>query len=129
MSDHEPSIVGFLCNWCSYAGADSAGGRKHEYPAGFRIIRTMCSGRVDLQMVLKAFADGADGVAICGCHFGDCHYQEGNHKAARRIKLLKKMLPDLGIDPQRLRLEWISASEGDKFVAVVKEMSAQLQGR
>jgi len=121
MSEHEPNIVGFLCNWCSYAGADLAGDRKLLIPAGFRSIRVMCSGRVEPQMILKAFAEGADGVAIFGCHFGDCHYKEGNHKAFSRYHLLRPLLAGMGVEPERFRLEWVSASEGQRFADVVNE--------
>ena len=125
MSTFEPNIVGFLCNWCSYAGADAAGGRKLEVPPNFKVIRVMCSGRVEPQMVLDAFAKGADAVAIFGCHFGDCHYKEGNRRALARYNLLNQTLADLGINPKRLRLEWISASEGTKYVEVGKEVVQQ----
>ena len=127
MSQFEPKIVGFLCNWCSYAGADSAGNRKMTYPAAFEVVRIMCSGRADPQLVLKAFAEGADGVAIFGCHPGDCHYKEGNYKALARYQLLRRLLPDLGIPAERLRLEWISASEAGRFVDVVNEFYASLK--
>jgi F420-non-reducing hydrogenase iron-sulfur subunit len=119
----EPKIIGFLCNWCSYAGADLAGVSRIQYPPNIRIIRVMCSGRIDPAFVLEAFKDGADGVLVGGCHLpSDCHYISGNFKALRRITLLKNVLKDLGIEPERLRLEWISASEGDKFAAVVRDM-------
>jgi F420-non-reducing hydrogenase iron-sulfur subunit len=119
----EPKIIGFLCNWCSYAGADLAGVSRIQYPPNIRIIRVMCSGRIDPAFVLEAFKDGADGVLVAGCHLpSDCHYMSGNFKALRRINLLKKVLKDFGIEPERLRLEWISASEGDKFASVVKSM-------
>jgi F420-non-reducing hydrogenase iron-sulfur subunit len=127
MSDHEPIIVGFLCNWCSYAGADLAGDRKLPVPETFRAVRVMCSGRVEPQMVLKAFVEGADGVAIFGCHLGDCHYQEGNHRAMSRYALLRQTLPALGIDPARFRLEWVSASEGQRFADVVNGFFAELR--
>jgi len=126
MSGFKPKIVGFLCNWCSYAGADSAGNRKMTYPAEFEVVRIMCSGRADPQLVLKAFSEGADGVAVFGCHPGDCHYKEGNYKAFTRYHLLRKLLPDLGIPAERLRLEWISASEAGRFVEAVKEFHARL---
>jgi F420-non-reducing hydrogenase iron-sulfur subunit len=119
----EPKIIGFLCNWCSYAGADLAGVSRIQYPPNIRIIRVMCSGRIDPAFILEAFKDGADGVLVAGCHLpSDCHYISGNFKAERRIILLKKVLEELGIEPERLRLEWISASEGDKFAAVVRKM-------
>ncbi|TES84483.1 hydrogenase iron-sulfur subunit [Candidatus Aerophobetes bacterium] len=115
----EPKIVGFCCNWCSYAGADLAGISRKQYAPNIRIIRVMCSGRVDPAFILKALEVGADGVLVAGCHPGDCHYMAGNYKAARRISLLKKMLEQLGIDKERVRLEWVSASEGAKFAEVV----------
>jgi F420-non-reducing hydrogenase iron-sulfur subunit len=122
----EPKIIGFLCNWCSYAGADLAGVSRIQYPPNIRIIRVMCSGRIDPAFILEAFKDGADAVLVAGCHLpSDCHYISGNFKALRRITLLKKLLQDLGIEPERLRLEWISASEGDKFAAVVRDMVDQ----
>jgi len=124
----EPRIIGFLCNWCSYAGADLAGVSRIQYPPNIRIIRVMCSGRIDPAFVLEAFKDGADGVLVAGCHLpSDCHYISGNFKAMRRINLLKRVLKDFGIEPQRLRLEWISASEGDKFAAVVRSMVEDLK--
>lgn len=122
MNEFEPKIVGFLCNWCSYAGADSAGTARKSYPPNVQVIRVMCSGRVDPQFVVKAFKEGADGVLILGCHPGDCHYKEGNYKTLRRYHLLKKMLKQLGIDERRIRLDWVSASEGEKFVEVIKDM-------
>ena len=119
----EPRIIGFLCNWCSYAGADLAGVSRIQYPPNVRIIRVMCSGRIDPAFVFEAFKDGADGVLVAGCHLpSDCHYISGNFKALRRINLLRRVLKDYGIEPERLRLEWISASEGDKFAAVVRDM-------
>lgn len=124
----EPKIVGFLCNWCSYAGADLAGVSRIQYPPNIRIIRVMCSGRVDPVFVLEAFKNGADGVLVAGCHLpSDCHYLSGNFKAQRRIDLLKEVLGQFGIEPERLRLEWISASEGDKFATVIKDMTEQIR--
>jgi F420-non-reducing hydrogenase iron-sulfur subunit len=124
----EPKIIGFLCNWCSYAGADLAGVSRIQYPPNIRIIRVMCSGRIDPAFVLEAFKDGADGVLVAGCHLpSDCHYISGNFKALRRITLLKDVLRDFGIEPERLRLEWISASEGDKFAAVVRDMVDEIK--
>jgi F420-non-reducing hydrogenase iron-sulfur subunit len=124
----EPKIIGFLCNWCSYAGADLAGVSRIQYPPNIRIIRVMCSGRIDPAFVLEAFKDGADGVLVAGCHLpSDCHYISGNFKALRRIVLLKKVLKEFGIEPERLRLEWISASEGAKFAAVVRDMTEEIK--
>ena len=126
--DFEPKIVGFLCNWCSYAGADLAGVSRIQYPPNIRIIRVMCSGRIDPVFVLEAFKNGADGVLVAGCHLpSDCHYISGNFKALRRMSLLKVVLEQFGIEPERLRLEWISASEGDKFAAAVKDMVNRLK--
>ena len=123
----EPKIVGFLCRWCSYTGADLAGTSRMQYPASLAAIRVMCSGRVDPTFVVKALADGADGVLIAGCHPGDCHYLEGNYKAMRRYPLLLNLLDQFGIERERVRLEWISASEGEQFAAVVKDMTEQLR--
>ncbi|MEW6230900.1 MAG: hydrogenase iron-sulfur subunit [Chloroflexota bacterium] len=119
----EPRIIGFLCRWCSYQGADLAGTSRRHYPSNMVPVRVMCSGRVDPTFVLKAIADGADGVLICGCHPGDCHYQSGNFNAMRRYPLLMKALEQFGIEKERVRLEWISASESEKFALVVKEMT------
>ena len=119
----EPRIVGFLCRWCSYQGADLAGVSRIKYPPNVIPIRVMCSGRVDPSFVLKAFADGADGVLICGCHPGDCHYQKGNYNVMRRIPLLHALLDQFGIDRARVRLEWVSASEGARFGQVVSEIT------
>jgi len=123
----EPRIVGFLCNWCAYQGADLAGTSRLHYPANVRVVRVMCTGRIDPTFVLKAFAEGADGVLVAGCHAGDCHYKEGNYKTMRRVALLRKMLDQMGIEPERFRLEWVSAGEGAKWAKVVKEMTAELQ--
>jgi len=127
MSEFEPVILAFLCNWCSYAAADSAGTGRKPYPAGVRVVRVMCSGRVEPQFVLEAFSKGADGVLVCGCHPGDCHYIEGNMKAERRAVMLKKLLGQFGIEPERFRLEWVSASEGDRFVEIATAMSDQVR--
>lgn len=121
MTNFEPKIVVFCCNWCSYAGADLAGTSRLKIKPYFRIIRTMCSGRIEPTFVLHAFTKGADGVMVAGCHPGDCHYNTGNYKARRRVTLMKKMLPQLGIEPERLRLDWISASEAPKFQSSVNE--------
>ena len=123
----EPRLVGFLCTWCSYTGADLAGTARMTYPSNLRIIRVMCSGRVDPQFVLKAFEEGADGVLISGCHPGDCHYQEGNIKALRRHRLLSRVLEQMGIEKKRFRLEWVSASEGIKFQQVCQEFTEQVR--
>jgi F420-non-reducing hydrogenase iron-sulfur subunit len=123
----EPKIIGFLCNWCSYTGADLAGVSRIKSAPNVRVIRTMCSGRIDPAFVLKAFQLGADGVIVMGCHLGDCHYQEGNYKTIRRIPFLKRLIQGFGIDPLRLRLEWVSASEGDRFAQVVNEMTEEIR--
>lgn len=128
MSDaFNPHILGFFCNWCTYLAADLAGTSRMKYAPNVAVVRTMCSGRVDPQLVLWAFRQGADGVLIGGCHPGDCHYQEGNYKALRRMTLLRKMLPQFGIEPERLRLEWISASEAERLRDVVSEFTAQIR--
>ena len=111
----EPVIIGFTCNWCSYRAADMAGMARMKYPTNIRLIRVMCSGRMDPLFVLKAFASGADGVLITGCHPGDCHYIEQNYKALRRFLLMQRTLEQMGIEPGRLKLIWASASEGAKF--------------
>ena len=125
--EFEPNIIGFLCNWCSYAGADLAGTSRMKYPPNIKSIRVMCSGRVDPVFVLEALRKGADGVLVAGCHPGDCHYQSGNYKANRRMKLLKRLLDDMAIDPKRLRFEYISASEGAKFAQVATEFADELK--
>jgi len=123
----EPTIVGFLCNWCSYTGADLAGTSRIQYAPNVRIIRVMCSARIDPTFVLRALTDGADGVLICGCHPGDCHYSEGNYKMMRRYPLLKKLLADYGIEEERVRLEWVSASEGQRFADIVNDMTERVR--
>jgi F420-non-reducing hydrogenase iron-sulfur subunit len=123
----EPTIVAFFCNWCTYLAADLAGTSRMKYAPNARVIRVMCSGRVDPQFVLDALSKGADGVLIGGCHPGDCHYQEGNYKALRRYTLLKRMLTDLGVEEERIRLEWISAAEADKLRDVMNEMTEQIK--
>jgi F420-non-reducing hydrogenase iron-sulfur subunit len=126
--EFEPKIVGFLCNWCAYAGADLAGVSRIQYPPNIRIIRVMCSGRIDPVFILEALKNGADGVLVAGCHLpSDCHYLSGNFKALRRVTLLKKVLKEFGIEPERVRLEWVSASEGDKFATVVREMVEEIK--
>jgi len=128
MNNFEPKVIVFCCNWCSYAGADLAGTSRLKIKPNFRVIRTMCSGRVEPTFILHAFAQGADGVMIAGCHPGDCHYSTGNYKARRRIMLLEKMLPQLGIESERLKLEWISASEGTKFQSAVNGFIDEVKG-
>jgi F420-non-reducing hydrogenase iron-sulfur subunit len=127
MIGFEPKIIGFLCNWCSYEGADAAGRARKAYPAGLRVVRVMCSGRVDPQFILEAFKEGADGVMILGCHPGDCHYKEGNLQMLKRYVILKRVLNQFGIEEDRLKLDWISAGEGDKFVKIVCEMTERMR--
>ena len=122
-----PKLVGFLCTWCSYTGADLAGTARMTYSPNMRIIRVMCSGRVDPQFVIKAFKEGADGILISGCHPGDCHYKEGNYKALRRHRLLRKTLEQFGIEKERFRLEWVSAAEGAKFQQICDEFTEQVK--
>jgi len=123
MKPFEPKIVGFLCNWCSYAGADKAGMAQTPYPPNVRIVRVMCSGRVDPQFVLQALENGADGVLILACHPGDCHYKEGNYRASQRHRMMTRYLSQLGIEPERCRFDYVSASEGERFVQVVTEFT------
>jgi len=123
----EPKIVGLLCRWCSYAGADLAGTSRKKYAPNVRVVRVMCTGRVEPTFVLKALEKGADGVLIAGCHPGDCHYVEGNYKTRRRFLLLKKMLSQMGVEEERVRLEWVSASEGERFATIVGEMTEQVR--
>jgi len=123
----EPRIVGFLCNWCSYAGADLAGVSRYQYPPNLRAVRVMCSARVDPAIPLEMFIQGADGVFVGGCHIGDCHYIKGNYYAQQRMKTAKKLLARTGIEPERLRLEWVSASEGERFAKLMKEFAEQVR--
>ena len=127
MSEFKPKIIAFLCNWCSYAGADLAGVSRIQYPPTIRVVRVMCSGRINPAFIFDAFKNGADGVLVAGCHPGDCHYLTGNYKALRRVLLVKKVLEGFGLEPERLRLEWISASEGDRFASVVKDMTEEIR--
>ncbi len=126
--EYEPKILGFLCNWCSYGGADLAGTSRLQYPPNMRVIRVMCTGRIDPAFIVKAFAQGADGVMVSGCHPGDCHYVTGNYKAEKRIDFLSSILEDLGIEKERLLLTWISASEGEKFARTVREFTEKIKG-
>jgi len=126
-SEFKPKIVGFLCNWCSYAGADLAGVSRIQYPPTLRIVRVMCSGRLDPAFILEAFKNGADGVLVAGCHPGDCHYLSGNYKAQRRFYLLRRVLEQLGVERGRLRLDWVSASEGDRFATIIKDTTKEIK--
>jgi len=123
----EPTIIAFVCNWCTYTAADLAGTSRLSYPRNVRLIRVMCTGMVDPQYIIKAFLEGADGVLVSGCHPGDCHYLNGNYKARRRIKLLKEILPQFGIDDRRLRLTWIGASDGIQFAETMRLLAVQLK--
>lgn len=123
----EPKIVGFLCRWCAYTGADLAGLSRINYPPNVTPIRVNCSGRIDPTLVLKALAEGADGVLIAGCHPGDCHYMNGNVKTIRRFKLLQKLLDQFGIEKEHVRLEWVSASEGGRYASIVESMTEEIR--
>lgn len=123
----KPKIIAFCCNWCAYAGADLAGVSRIQYPPNLRIIRVMCSGRVKPEMVVKALYYGADGVLVLGCHMGDCHYQTGNHRAKKRTAVLKRLLGYLGIDSRRVRLDWVSASEGSRFAQIVTGFTEEIK--
>ena len=124
---YEPKIIGFLCNWCSYAGADGAGMARRKYPTNIKIIRVPCSGRVSPELVLRAFLQGADGVMVLGCHIGDCHYGDGNHRTAKRFPVYHSLMDYMGIEKERLWMQWISASEGQIFAEVVTEFSERLR--
>jgi F420-non-reducing hydrogenase iron-sulfur subunit len=123
----DPTIIAFACNWCSYSGADLAGTSRFQYAPNLRIIRVMCSGRIDPSLVLKALRNGADGVLVSGCHPSDCHYINGNEKAEARMAFLKRFLPRVGIDPRRIRLEWIAGSEGELFARLANEFTEQIR--
>ena len=127
MSDFEPKIIAFLCNWCSYEGAEKAGNAHLESPANILPIKVMCSGRVDPDFVIDAFKSGADGVLVLGCHPGECHYKQGNHMALRRYTLLQKMLVQFGIEQERVSLDWVSATEGDRFTAIIHDMVERIK--
>lgn len=129
MTDFEPKILAFVCNWCTYTGADLAGTSRIQYPPNVRMIRLMCSGAVDPVYVLKAITGGVDGVLIGGCHPGDCHYSTGNYKARRRIAMLKTILKNIGFDEERVMLRWISASEGKKFAETITEFVEKLKAK
>lgn len=127
MDNFEPKIVAFVCNWCSYAGADKAGGQKLDYPDNVKLVRLMCSGSVDPQYVMTAYREGADGVMVLGCHPGDCHYRNGNMKALRRFKLFENMLNQFGIEKDRFLLDWVAAGESLKFQEVTTEMTKKIK--
>ena len=127
VTEFEPLIIGFCCNWCSYAGADLAGTSRYEYPPNIRLIRVMCTQMIPPWLVVDALTKGADGVLITGCHLGDCHYVDGNIKAQRRVDALSVMLQDMGLEPERLKLEWVSAGEGEKFAKVVREFTDEVR--
>ena len=127
MGDYEPTIIAFVCNWCTYTAADLAGTSRLKYPHNVRLIRMMCTGMVDPKYIIKALLEGADAVLISGCHPGDCHYINGNLKARRRVKLLKEILPRFGFDECRLKLTWIGASEGVDFAKTIKEMVEEVR--
>ena len=126
-SGFEPKIIGFLCNWCSYAGADLCGVSRYQYPTNIRVIRVMCSTRIDPYILISIFKAGADGIFVGGCHLGDCHYISGNYHTENKIALTKRLLKEAGLDPNRLRLEWVSASEGERFSKVVTEFTNQIK--
>ncbi|KPJ56019.1 MAG: hypothetical protein AMJ42_05865 [Deltaproteobacteria bacterium DG_8] len=126
-SSFEPKIIAFCCNWCSYAGADLAGGMRLKYSSTIRPIRVMCSGRISPHFIIKAFQEGADGVLVTGCHIGDCHYMKGNYITAKRVAILRELFNFIGISPERLRLEWVAASEGDKFARVADEFTEKIK--
>lgn len=127
MAEFEPKILAFCCNWCAYAGADLAGVSRFQYPPNIRIIRVMCSGRVEPEFVVKALSSGGDGVLVLGCHIGDCHYIYGNHRTKKRMAILERILGYLGINPRRVRLDWVSAAEGARFAEVVTEFTKEMK--
>jgi len=126
-ADWKAKVLVFCCNWCSYAGADLAGVSRLQMPPNFRVIRVMCSARVDPEFVLRAFQKGADGILVAGCHPADCHYIGGNYRTRRRMALLRMLIKQFGLDKERLRLEWISAGEGEKFQQTIKDFTAKIQ--
>ena len=126
-AEFKPLVVAFCCNWCAYAGADLAGTSRFEYPTNVRIIRVMCTGRIDPTFILSAFRWGADGVLVAGCHPGDCHYVKGNYMIERRLNFVKEVLNHIGIGQERLRLEWVSAGEGGKFAALIRDVTKEIR--
>lgn len=127
MAEWKPRILVLACHWCTYAGADLAGGLRYFYPSSVHIVRVPCSGRVEPEFILKALKNGADGVFVGGCHFGDCHYKEGNYKAIKRFNLLKRILIEVGLEPERVKLEWISGAEGRRFADAMTEFDSTIQ--
>lgn len=127
LKEWEPKLIGFLCNWCSYAGADLAGSSRLKYPANMRVVKVPCSGRVNPQFVMKAFERGFDGVLVAGCHPGDCHYAKGNYYARRRLMIFQNLLEFMGIEPERFKFDWVSAAEGQKFAEVVSELTESVK--
>jgi len=127
MTKFEPKLLGFLCNWCAYAGADLAGVSRFQYPSNIRVIRVMCSGRVDPVLVIQSFQQGIDGVAVLGCHHGDCHYQTGNYETERKMHMTKQILKKIGIEPDRLYLDWVSAAEGKRFSEAIADFTNQIK--
>lgn len=128
MTGFRPTILAFCCNWCSYAGADLAGVNRLQMPANVNVVRVMCSASVKPEYVIKALSQGIDGVLVLGCHIGDCHYMTGNHRTARRIPLTAKVLEAVGIDSRRVKLDWVSAAEGDKFQQVITDFVEEVEG-
>lgn len=127
MNDFEPRIVAFLCHWCSYAAADLAGTQRLEYPSSVRVVHVPCSGRVDPGFVVQALLEGADGVLVAGCHPGDCHYVTGNRMALRRVTVLRELLEHVGVEPERVRMTWVSAAEGRKFAETITRMTDEVR--
>jgi F420-non-reducing hydrogenase iron-sulfur subunit len=128
MAEFNPTILAFCCNWCSYAGADLAGVSRLQMPPNVHVIRVMCSASVKPEYVMKAVSQGVDGVLVLGCHIGDCHYMTGNHRTAKRVPLVKKIMEDVGIDERRVRLDWVSAAEGEKFQKVITDFVNEVKG-
>lgn len=120
---YEPKIIAYLCTWCSYTGADTAGISRLKYPANLRAVRVPCSGRVSPELIMRTFDQGADGVLVLGCHIGECHYDTGNHRTAKRLPILQALMTFVGLEPERLRLDWVSASEGERFARIVNEFT------
>jgi F420-non-reducing hydrogenase iron-sulfur subunit len=127
LTDFQPTILAFCCNWCSYAGADLAGVSRLQMPPNVHVIRVMCSASVKPEYVLKALSQGIDGVLVLGCHIGDCHYMTGNHRTAKRMPLVQKVLKETGIDEKRMKLDWVSAAEGEKFQKVITDFVEDIQ--